>query len=385
MKKFILLTAITIAVGAMTSGCGNSDKKKVTSFAENFAQQLKKNNRDSILHYYPGSEFAENFEVAYYPDSLTVNKMDQEGQYKVVYNSGASMIVELASDGSIHVKESNGLFKYSDNKMRFAQAVGGLKPGLNDEELSKVMTNVENLSTELYNSYVENRKNGIKNLGFTITKDIIAMMDLGEGYYTLKNTTDQMIGGEEYEITWNNRYMGVGGDLSEKKIEVGGRDIPAHESIRIEDTFSGHSWREIVAITVHTPSKEDFYKNYTPTGDEYLAYVKVNGEEPEKKKSLGYGPFTLTGKIDGKYPIHLTLEKGMKTGSYYYDKNGPKATLSLSIKEYNENTGELTFEEKNDKGEKTGTFVGVLSSDSFKGKMTSFQGKTYECNLKVSK
>lgn len=365
------------------TGCNDSDKDKVISFAQNFADHVKANNRDSINFYYPGAEFAESFDLVYNPDSLTVTKTGKDGEFQVKYKTGVCMIVNLDPKGAIKIKESNGIFKYSDNKLRFAREVGGLKEGLNDEELSKVMMNVENLSTELYNDYVKERKNGIKNLGFTITKDIEYMMDLGEGYHTLKNCTDQMIGGEEYEITWKNRYMGMGGDLTERKIEIGGKDIPAHGSIRIEDTFSGHSWREIEAITVRTPSKEDFYKNYSPTGDEYLKYVKINGETPVKKQSIGYGPFTLVGKIDGKYPIHLNLDKGMKTGSYYYDKNGPKATLTLTVKEYNENTGELTIEEKNDKGEMTGTFVGVLTEETFSGTMSSYQGKTYKCNLKV--
>lgn len=42
------------------------------------------------------------------------------------------------------------------------------------------------------------------------------------------------------------------------------------------------------------------------------------------------------------------------------------------------------MDEKNDKGEITETFIGTLSSDSYNGKMSSFQGKTYNFDLKVT-
>ncbi|MDE6296416.1 MAG: phosphoethanolamine transferase CptA, partial [Muribaculaceae bacterium] len=369
----------------MMTGCMDSGKKQMKDFAEGFAQHVKSNNRDSIQFYYPGAELAESFELVYNPDSLVIEKSDKEGVYEISYNSKVAMIAEITPDGKIKVKESKGLFKYPDSKLKFAKKVGGLKAGMNDEELSKVMINVDNLSTELYNDYVKERKNAIKNLGFTVTREMEYMMDYGEGYYTLKNVTDQPIAAEDYEITWKETEFGFDRDRTSNKIETGKADIPANGTIKVKDSFTGHYYRDLVAITVHSPSKEDFYKKYTPTGEEYAAYVKVHGDTPVKREALGYGPFLMTGKVGGKYAVHITLNKGMKTGSYYYDKSGPNATLDLSVKEYNENTGEVTIEEKNKNGEVTGTFIGILTPDSFVGKMTSFQGKTYDCNFKVSK
>ncbi|MDE7349599.1 MAG: hypothetical protein K2N25_00910 [Muribaculaceae bacterium] len=380
-RKHLILSLSCTSLLILANSC-DSSKKSAEAFAEKFAGYAGKEMLDSIYAVYPAAELADKIDVDFKADSLSVEKADKDGEYTITYNSGEQMVVSVGKDGNVSVVESKGLFKYSPAKMTFAEKVGALKKGLNDEDLAKRMIQVDNLSTGLFNEFVKSRKNAVKNLGFTVTYEPSFAMETGTGYYTLKNTTDQPIGGDEYEITYVGNTMYAGVDKSWTDIEPG-KDIPPHGTVMLQEEFNWHGGRELKAITMHIPTKESFFKNYQPTGDEYNDYVKVHGDKVVKKSTLGYGPFQFAGKLGGKYPIHINIEKGMKYGSYYYDKNGPKATLDLQVKAYNENTGELTMEETNNKGEVTGTFIGVVTPYDYSGKMTSFQGKTYDFTLDV--
>lgn len=385
MKREYLTLMVACILMLMFGNSCDKNQKTAKIFAEKFVDYAVNESMDSINAVYPDAELADKIEIDYYPDSLSVKKTDKDGEYLITYNSNEQLLISL-DDDKINVIESKGIFKYSPEKVKFAEKVGALKKGLNDAAIARRMIQVDNLSTDLFNEYVKNRKNAVKNLGFTVTYEPQYGMDTGTGYYTLKNTTDQPIGGDEYEITYSGweYYMGMPDERVWTEI-VQGKDIPAHGTLRLDETFSFHCNRSIKAITMHIPTKESFFKNYKPTGDEYNNYIKVHGDEVVKKGTLGFGPFQFAGKLGGKYPIHINLLKGMKSGSYYYDKNGSKSTLDLHVKSYNENTGELTMEETNNKGEVTGSFIGVLTPETYKGKMTSFQGKTYDFTLDVVK
>lgn len=381
LKLFVACTALLMLVVSC-----NKQQEAVKGFAEKFAGYVEKDQRDSIIAVYPGAEFADKIEVNFKPENLKVDKTDKENEYLVSFGDKETMLVSVNEDGQMRVVESNGLFKYSDAKIEFAKKVGAVKKDMNDETLAKRMIQVDNLSTELFNEYVAGRKNAVKNLGFTVTYEPTFGMEEGTGYYTLKNTTDQPIGGDEYEITYSGweYYAGMPNERTWKDV-VPGKDIPAKGSIRLDEKFTFHFNRELKSITMHTPSQESFFKNYKPTGDEYDNYVKVHGQEVVKKADIGNGPFTLVGKIGGKYAVHVTLDKGMKKGSYYYDKSGPKAKLDLQVKSFNQNTGELTMDEVNSKGEMTGTFVGVLTPDSYTGSMRTYEGRNFDFTLEVVK
>lgn len=206
-------------------------------------------------------------------------------------------------------------------------------------------------------------------------------MDEGEGYYTLQNITDQPISADEYDITWSEEAVYSGVEKSSTDIERG-RNIPANGTVRIPVFFTGRSFNEIRSITIKTPTQASFFRNYKPKGTEYADYVDEYGGEVSAKK-LADGPYAMTGSIGGKYPIHMNLEKGMKNGTYYYDKSGSKNTIALSIKSFNRRTGEIIMEETNKNGEMTGTFIGKLSSTTVEGEMKTYMGKTFNFTLNV--
>lgn len=367
----------------LNTSCKDGNTKKVEDFANNFARLASDNQLDSIIAMYPAAEYADAISLTYNADSIKVNGAGDDGVYNVYLGNGATLSATVSPEGAVTVKETKGLFVYPEPKLEFARRIGAMRNEMNDEKLAMTMMTVDNLSTELFNEYVASRKNAIKNLGLTVTKQIEFMMDLGEGYYTLKNTTDQPIGGDEYTITWQYDYIGMAGESSTKDIKPG-VDIPASGTVRVPVDFTGHSFTDLKAITMSTPSQESFFKNYKPTGNEYSDYVKRYGDQPVSTKKLSYGPYAIAGKLGGKYPIHITLEKGMKKGSYYYDKSGPKNKLDLVVKAFNDRTGELTLEEMSAKGEITGTFIGKLTPETFTGKMSSYTGKTYDFTLNVT-
>lgn len=381
-KKTQTSVAVAFVAALMVSCTGK--EKQVADFATDFAHKVQAGQMDFLKMVYPQIENADSVAINFVADSLRVEKTDEEGIFKVNYGSGATALVKMDPEGRMSVTETKGVFAYPKAKEKFAEKVGALKGDFNDVEKAKRMAIVDFLAEDIYEDYSARRRNAIVNLGFTVTRDIMFAMEEGEGYFTLKNTTDMPIKGSEYTITWNDYYMGMGVEESKYRTQTG-KDIPANGTVRITSSFTGHAGSDITKITMKELSNEEFMDTYTPVGNEYEAYVKEHGDDVKNvTKKLGDGPYHIKGKLGGKYAVHITIEKGMKTGYYYYDKNGAGATLALKVQDFNPKTGKLILEEQNDKGQVTGTFNGTLTSTSYIGQMTSFQGKIYDFDMEVT-
>lgn len=383
MKKVVFTLTAGLAAATLLAGCADSKKEQVQSYANKLARYAAEN-KDSLVAIYPAAEYAEEIKFTYQPDSITVTPGDTEGSYRADLGNGVYILTQLTDNGEVKLNGTYGLFNYSPDKKEFAKKAGAPIDTMSDASLAKAMIIIDNLSSELFKEYAESRKHAIKNLGFTTTKDITYMMEEGRGYYTLKNTTDKPIDGSEYTITWEDYYIGFGVESSKKSTEPG-KDIPANGTIRLQTTFTGHGGRSFKSVTMSTPSQEQFFANYTPTGKEYQNYIDNHGADVAVPNKLSNGPYTIVGKLGGKYPIHLQLDEGMKSGAYYYDKMGPNNQLTLSVKSFNKNTGELVLEEMNDKGDVTGSFIGTLRPDAYTGTMTAYTGKSYKFDLTVQK
>lgn len=376
-----------LLVGSLLTSCSHK-KKAVEEFATDFAEKVEDNQLEQLEKSYPDIEYADSVAIDFDKKALSVEEGDMDGEFVIDYGDGTSMTVKIDDNDKITVVESTGLFKYPKQKLEFARKTGAIKKSYNDAEMAEAMNNFDDMVSFLYEENAKTRKNAIKNLGYTITKNITFAMEEGRGYYTLKNTTDRPISGSEYTVTWTYTYMGCGMVDSSHKTEKG-KDIPANGTVRFNFSFTGHEDATLSNIVMKQLSQDEFLSTYTPTGDEYKRFmetVKPQKKTPVRKgdkNALSDGPYTIVGKIGGKYAVHISLDKGMKTGSYYYDKNGANATLALTITNFNRQTGKLTMEERNDKGEITGTFTGTLTPDSYKGEMTAFNGKTHSFDMKV--
>lgn len=385
MKKLTsVLLAGCICMTALTLSSCNSKEKKVREFTDRFAGFVEDNERDSILAYYPKAELIDTLSLDYDPADLKIEKGEKDGQFIVNFGDDKNMTVKVSDTGKIKIVESNGLIKVSKAKLKFAKATGAMKNVKNDADLAKHLIIVDNLSTELFNKYVEKHKNAVVNLGYTTTYSPMYGMEEGKGYYTLRNNSDEDLTPDDYNITWSSEWMYAGMDNQGSKTEVKpGVAIKAHGTAQIPSSFTWHYSEDIKAITMRTPSQDEFFEKYQPTGDEYADYVAAHGDDVEASAKLGEGPYDMAGVIGKNMKIHLHLDKGMKEGSYYYDKNGANATLSLKVKSFNRNTGELTLEEYNNRGDITGNFVGTLTTEGYTGKMTAFSGKSYNFTLKI--
>ncbi len=114
------------------------------------------------------------------------------------------------------------------------------------------------------------------------------------------------------------------------------------------------------------------------------APVTTVKKKVEKKLKEVDQTATLAGKIDGKYAVNMTLDcKGnVVTGTYYYVKNGPGATLNL--KGTLDEEGNLDIHETNDEGRPTGHFEGVYGkSHGYQGVFVNFKGDKMPFELNV--
>lgn len=384
IQQLTPLTAAALTAALLCSCSG--EKKTVTDFATSFAGWVADAKADSILAVYPDSKYAEKLAIDFVADSLTVDKSDTAGVYKVSYRNGVSALVKIDPNGNCSITETRGVFSYPKEKLEFARKTGALKDDETDVELATTMATVDALAGSLYEKYSQERKKAIVVSEPVITRDVMFMLDEGAGYYTLTNTTSQPVKGSEYTITWQGDYLGPMGDSTNHSVE-NGKDIPANGSVNIPFEFTGRYFPTLKKVTMKEMSVDEFFAAYEPQGREFATYVKDHGHVAPvvAGEGLGDGPFELNGKIGGKHAVRMTLDKGMKTGSYYYDKMGPQNPLNLKITEYNPKTGKLKLEETNANGEVTGTFIGTLSADDFTGSMTSYRGQTFNTVLKVNR
>lgn len=96
--------------------------------------------------------------------------------------------------------------------------------------------------------------------------------------------------------------------------------------------------------------------------------------DSELSESTGVdGTFDLHGTVD-KYPItmHLIIDGTTVKGSYYYDKQGPNAELTLSG---TNDDGELDINETDADGTPTGHFKGKINDGVFRGQFITNKGK----------
>lgn len=395
MNRFVLsLAAGVLAACSMTLASCSDRKDDVKKFAIDFGDKVSQNNLDSVRLLYPDAEDADSLALDFYEGDITIENGDTENEYIVTYNEKASMVVKMYDDGKIKVKNSRGLFAYPQDDIAFAKAVGGIKGRMNDKEVAEVMGNMVGLKSKLFQQYVDSRKNALQVLPYV---NSYCEGEYCEGYYPIKNNSAEPFEAGSYTV--NIKEYVYSTDETFRKTRQGS-SIPAYGTANFK-VETCESDIKVTGVNIPTPPMSQFLKFYTPTGNEYKEYManssigmgSVSGPgsgsgnnlgSGSRDGKLGDGPYHIVGKIGGKYGIHMTIDKGMKTGLYYYDKKGPANQLVLTVTDFNKKTGQITLEERDSKGMVTGTFVGVLSTTNFSGVMTvTSNGKTYNFDLKV--
>jgi len=103
------------------------------------------------------------------------------------------------------------------------------------------------------------------------------------------------------------------------------------------------------------------------------AYAEKENEGTDTEVASTDGSYDLKGFVD-KYPITMNIDinGSLVEGSYYYNKRGAGAKLSLSGK-YDD--GDMNLNETDEKGTPTGHFQGEFDGAEFKGMFITNQGK----------
>lgn len=367
----------------ITACSGEKAEEQVKTRVEALAGFVKTNATDSIKGLYP-QVTAEDSLVSFDAKDIVVEPVDDN---KTIFNvkcgENIEMKVRRDENGRITVESSKGLFAYSPQRMAIAKKFGQWKEGATDVENSKRMNDsffmqefVPGIASEIKDNVKVSKLGGVSfdgPLGVKVT-----------------NNNDFKIDGSDYSVAYVQRsYMWMMGMY--EKGDISGTFPGATLTPNASKSYSVENPQAMNGNEVHSANikwkisdQEIVNKYYKPTGKEYEQYLSsVKGSATDGK--LGDGPFHISGKLGGKYAIHMTMDKGVKTGSYYYDKNGAGSKLTLRVLAFNSATGQIKMEETDNNGKVTATFIGQLTQKAFKGKMTVSNGKTYQFDLVVEK
>lgn len=277
MKQFI--SALAACSMLLLASCSNPRADKAKAFADEFASLVNSDNLDPLIAIYPDAALADSLHLVYNPDSVRVSETDTPDNFEINYGNGVCIVVNISlKKSTVKVISSTGLFVYPYEKLSFARKVGAIDGTLDDKTIAERLTEVEMLTTALFNNYVASRKNAILNLGLKTTDEPLSDVETNSGYYTLMNISDQPLSGDDYQISWYwwdySRPIGYESRYYTKK----GVDIPAGGSVRIPVSFNNLSGMSISGISINTPSIEDFFRQYQPTGKEYGEYIAKHGK-----------------------------------------------------------------------------------------------------------
>lgn len=166
-------------------------------------------------------------------------------------------------------------------------------------------------------------------------------------------------------IWWQTSHDNGGQDIAEEVEST--EAIPVTESVTDNDVKAGE---EKAAPVSESPAVTETVIERPP-------------EPIPASVDMSYGSYRYSGKIGGKYPVHLTLDMGYMGGSYYYDKYGPNNSMTLSVISYDPETGAIVVAEYSPQGEHTGNFVGRITPSKFEGilKTNHGNGKNYNFTL----
>ncbi len=137
----------------------------------------------------------------------------------------------------------------------------------------------------------------------------------------------------------------------------------------------------IVTFPAWNHSKDEIASEYETSlyEEEYTDYDETETDTESSESTI----YHLTGLIDGKYSIDMTLDVKNGTGSYFYVKSGSGQSLSLIITQLDED-GNIVIEEYNDNDEQTGLFEGRINNDGeIQGWFTNYKGKEMPFHLEI--
>lgn len=260
-----------------SSSGSDSGDKDVKEFVAKFAQAVEGGDRATIDAMYPDAKNAESLALKYNADSMRIEEMQAENQFKV-HLGKTDLVLTKDENKQVKVKESFGLFVWPEDKMDFALATGWVTKELNDVQIA------ERFADEGFvNSLSEKLLLGLKTK-LKATCGSVSNYSSGMSKYhvTVNNNNDFDVPADAYSVVLTE--IGWDADLLEDvpvgTKTLGGVPIGARSVARIpvpgNYDYEYSSFK--VALRVNY-GKEQALKNLLkPTGNEYAEYLAGKGK-----------------------------------------------------------------------------------------------------------
>ena len=198
---------------------------EVTTFAIDFAGKLSAGQLDSLKAAYPALAGAGAI-VPLEGDSVMVVATSTPGQYDVTLAPGVTMNVSRATDGSMTVNETRGLFSFPADRKEIAKKTGMWDDSLNDAQMA------ERMNDDAFFKHIKSQTPSTSNI-ITIVKFV--NNGNGSGYYPIRNNSGVAISGSEYTITCKQSYPTYSPEAPNavdewvtKTIQAPGKDLAPH-------------------------------------------------------------------------------------------------------------------------------------------------------------
>lgn len=375
MMRNCYLLAIVAGLLVVLAACDGSDQK-VKDFVGQFAAAVSKGDLGAVEKMFPDAKKADSLRIDYNPDSVVVNRHENDSLIEVTLAPGVDMVLREVSEGQFMVCSSHGLFAYPETEKSFARQTGQWKDGLTDAEQAERMAD-KGLVDYLYEQFNAKVKNGLR---------ISDTQTYGDDYYqgewmsskgmvfTVKNSTDIPIPGSAWSITYKEGYWG-GGEMATET--VAGKDVEAGGSVTVRTQKLGSSMESETGqyLNVKGLSKEEFMASFKPTGKEFDEYQKQNREPQAKVESL---EFTVQGDMGG-CPTRLSMYGDHGLMMYRMNNSGPEGgsheNRDVKLVSYDPATAQLVIRVIKD-GTPTGKLVGTYRDGVYQGSFQNVNGKS---------
>ncbi len=274
---FLFFSKGGVDKGTMSLSESDSGDKDVKEFVAKFAQAVEGGDRATIDAMYPDAKNAESLALKYNADSMRIEEMQAENQFKV-HLGKTDLVLTKDENKQIKVKESFGLFVWPEDKMDFALATGWVTKELNDVQIAERFAD-EGFVNSLSEKLLLGLKTKLKATCGSVSNYASGM---SKYHVTVNNNNDFDVPADAYSVSLTE--IGWDADLLEDvpvgTKTLGGVPIGARSVARIpvpgNYDYEYSSFK--VALRVNY-GKEQALKNLLkPTGNEYAEYLAGKGK-----------------------------------------------------------------------------------------------------------
>lgn len=273
------LSALTLASCGGSSSSEDAKEKAVDSvkvFAVDVATKVSKGQKDSVVMVYADAAKADSLVLSIVPDSVKVIEIDSV-TFSADLGGGKTIGIKKDAQGKLAVTESKGLFAYPEKDLDFAKKTGMWADSLTDAQFAERMATKEEFRKYLISTFTAPTPLTITSKtsterGEPLTWDYVKTLK-----YTVKNTSNQPISGDEYSFMikgYNVPANPMFADLTNPWNEsLKGKSLAPNESHTFTHEISWYDEVESAKIVYSLNKTQQFEKYFEPKGDEYQKFL----------------------------------------------------------------------------------------------------------------